>query len=284
MSRLIAVLVLLLMVAVVIGIAVGAARWRAGTDRLRARLVAARETPRPSRVDFRELDGLPVPVQAYFRTVLEDGQPMLATAALQHRGTFNLRGTPDGWQPFSSDQRVVLRRPGFDWDARINMAPGVTVFVHDAYVAGEGLLQAAVFGLVTVAELRGTTEVAEGELYRFLAESAWYPTALLPSQGAEWRTVDERQADVTLRDGAVAVTLRITFGDDGLIAMVRAEQRGRQVGDTFVPTPWQGRFRNYAVRDGVRVPLDGEVAWVVDGTEQPYWRGHVEAIAFERAE
>lgn len=284
MLKLMPMLVLVLLAVVVVAALVGAARWRSDTQLLRARLDAAREPLQPTRVDFRELDGLPAPVQTYFRAVLQDGQPMLAGAHLVHRGTFNLRDTPDGWRTFTSDQRVATRRPGFDWDARIRMAPGVTVFVHDAYVGGEGLLQASVLGLVTVADLRGGGAVAEGELYRFLAEAAWYPTALLPSQGVEWRAVNERQADVTLRDGAVAVTLRITFGDDGLIAMVRAEQRGRQVGDTFVPTPWQGRFRNYAVRDGVRVPLDGEVAWVVDGAERPYWRGHIETITFERAE
>lgn len=124
----------------------------------------------------------------------------------------------------------MTRRPGFDRDAPIRMAPGVTVFVRDAYVAGEGMLHAAVLGLVTVADLRGTEAVAEGELYRFLAEAAWYPTALLPSQGAEWSTVDARRADVTLRDGAVSATLRLTFGDDGMIEMVRAECTARDIG------------------------------------------------------
>ena len=56
----------------------GAYRWNAGTQELRARLYAARGPVRPQTVDFRELEGLPAPVQRYFRVVLEEGQPMVA--------------------------------------------------------------------------------------------------------------------------------------------------------------------------------------------------------------
>jgi hypothetical protein len=52
---------------------------------------------------------------------------------------------------------VVTQRPGFDWDARIAMMPGVTACVHDAYVAGEGLLRATLFGLVPLADSMNTT-------------------------------------------------------------------------------------------------------------------------------
>jgi hypothetical protein len=69
--------------------------------------------------------------------------------------------TGERWAPFTSDQTATMRRPGFDWDARIRMAPGVNVYVHDAYVAGKGMLHAAVLGLVTVADQRDTPEIAQ---------------------------------------------------------------------------------------------------------------------------
>ena len=59
----------------------GAYRWNVGTKELRARLDAARVPVRPQTVDFRDLEGLPAPVQRYFRAVLEDEQPMVAGAA-----------------------------------------------------------------------------------------------------------------------------------------------------------------------------------------------------------
>ena len=67
-------------------------------------------------------------------------------------------------------------------------AAAVPVRVHDAYVAGDGLLHGAVLGLVSVVAVDNTTELARGELIRFFAEAVWYPTALLPSQAASRTT------------------------------------------------------------------------------------------------
>jgi hypothetical protein len=46
------------------------------------------------------------------------------------------------------------------------MLPGMIVRVHDAYIAGEGMLHASLFGLVSLVDLRGTPEMAQGELMR----------------------------------------------------------------------------------------------------------------------
>jgi hypothetical protein len=261
----------------------GAWRWDAGTRELRARLEAARQPLRTARYDARELDGLPPPVQRYFRAVLKVGQPMVAAASMEHDGTFNMSEAGEQWKPFTSTQRVLTRRPGFDWNGRISMLPGLPVRVHDAYVAGEGILHATLLGLITLADLRGTREMAQGELMRYLAEAPWYPTALLPSQGVRWEAVDESSARATQQDGDLAVTLLFRFDKEGLIASVRAEARGRTVQGKVVPTPWEGRWWNYEVRDGVRVPLEGEVSWLLPGGAKPYWRGRLVRLIHEPA-
>jgi hypothetical protein len=118
---------------------------------------------------------------------------------------------------------------------------------------------------------------------RFFAESAWYPTALLPSQGIRWSAVDDRSARATLEDGDLVVTMLFRFSEDGLIDAVRAEDRGRVVGGKALPTPWQGRFWNYAVRAGMRVPLEGEAAWLLPEGEKPYWRARIVSATYEFA-
>jgi uncharacterized protein DUF6920 len=262
----------------------GAHRWNSETQGLRARLDKAREPVRPQTVDFRELDGLPDPVERYFRTALEEGRPMVAGARVRHEGTFNMgEGTENNWKRFTSDQVVVARRPGFDWNGLVAMAPGLPVRVHDAYVAGEGILHASLLGLVSVVDMRGRGEVAKGELMRFFAEAAWYPTALLPSQGVRWEAKDDRSAYATMEEGDIALTTLFTFDEQGLIETVSAEERGRAVGGEVVPTPWRGRFWNYEERDGMRVPLNGEVAWLLPEGEKPYWRGHITEMSHEFA-
>jgi hypothetical protein len=126
--------------------------------------------------------------------------------------------------------------------------------------------------------------VAHGEFMRFVAEAAWYPTALLPSQGARWTAVDEHSAQVDLADGAVVVSLRLRFDPGtGLIDSVRAEARGRTVGQAVVMTPWEGRWSDYAEHGGMNVPMSGVVAWLTPVGRRPYWRGQVTALAHESA-
>jgi len=268
--------------------AFGAWRWNTATRALIERLEAARRPTLPSRFDSgRDLDKLPPPVQRFFRAALADGAPLVAALTLEHRGTFNLAAEgPDRWITFTSTQRVTTRRPGFVWDARMAMAPGLTVRVHDAYVAGEGILHPAVLGLVSLTDLRGTDPepggVAHGEFMRFVAEAAWYPTALLPSQGARWTAVDEHSAQVVLADGAVGISLLLRFDPGtGLIDSVHAEARGRTVGEGVVMTPWEGRWSDYAEHDGMKVPMSGEVAWLTPDGRRTYWRGTVTALAYE---
>lgn len=234
-------------------VAYGTWRWAARARALVERIEAARVTAAPARYDAaRELAGLPAPVQRYFRTVLTNGQPIVAAATVEHRGTFNLGETIDQWRPFTSRQRVVTRRPGFVWDGRVAMLPGLNVLVHDAYVAGEGILHAALFGLLTLIDLRGTGEVAQGELLRFFAEAAWYPTALLPSQGVRWEPVDDPSARATLVDGPQSLTMTFGFASDGTMQSVGAEGRGRTVAGRIVMTPWEGRWSDVQAHDGMR--------------------------------
>jgi hypothetical protein len=249
-------------------------------------LEAARVAPRSSGYDARELDGLPAPIQRYFRAVLKDGQPIITGVTVRHRGSFNLGQDADNWKPFTSTQKVVTRRPGFVWDARVAMLPRLPVRAHDAYVAGVGILHPTILGLLDLTDLRGTGEIAHGELMRFFAEAAWYPTALLPSQGIRWEALDDRSAKATMTDGDLVLTMTFMFGTDGLIESVRADARGRTVGNTIVMRPWEARTANHKVIDGMRVPMTGEVAWLLpaaEGGRKPYWRGEIVSISYEFA-
>jgi len=68
-----------------------------------------------------------------------------------------------------------------------------------------------------------------------------------------------------------------------LIESARVEARGRLVKGVAVPTPWEGRWSDYQVRDGMRVPIEGEVAWLLPSGEKPYWRGRITRVEYEFA-
>jgi hypothetical protein len=104
---------------------------------------------------------------------------------------------------------------------------------------------------------------------------------LLPGYGVIWSPVDEHSARATLQDSALSVTLLFHFDSENLIDTVRAEARGRSVGTGAVSMPWQGRLWNYTTRDGMRVPLEGEAAWVTPERVKTYWRGKITGLRYE---
>lgn len=255
--------------------------WQAQTKRLLRELESARQPVTPSRYTPQELVGLPEPVQKFFRTVLTPGQPLVSATTVEHAGQFNTSMKGEQWKPFRSRQRVVTRRPGFVWDARVRFAPGFNVRVHDAYVAGRGILTARLFGWLKLTEMPDSPELAKGELMRFFAESAWYPTVLLPSQGVQWEAVDDTSARATLQDGNITLTMLFRFHEDGWIRSVYVDDRGRLVGNEVVPTPWEGRWGSYERREGMLIPTEGEVAWLLPEGRKAYWRARIVSIEYE---
>ena len=258
----------------------GKYQWQSETDRLHAQLTNGRQPINPKTYDSKELEGLPAPVQRFFRAVLKEGQPIVAAVNLSQQGQFNMSETENKWSPFTATQLVTTQRPGFDWDARIQMAPGVSAFVHDAYVLGEGSLHASLLGLFTVADVRGTPEAALGELLRFFAEMPWYPTALLPSQGVRWEAIDKTSARATLTDAPTTVSLVFRFNAEGTIETMRAEARYR---DKLIAMPWSGQFWNYSTRNEMLIPLEGEVGWEYPDGIRLYYKGKVTGINYEFA-
>ena len=268
-----------------LAIVYGSWQWKKDTNAMLARLEAARipnsKSLMPARYDASELNGLPAPVQRYFRAVLKDGQPVIAAASLEQAGTFNMSETAQQWKLFAAQQRIVIQRPGFVWDARIAMFPGVAAHIHDAYIAGQGTLRGAVLGLIPVVNMPDSPQMRQGEFMRYFMEALWYPTALLPSQGVKWEAIDDRSARATLDDGEISSTLTFRFQADGLIESALANSRPRLINGIPRSQAWQGRFWNYAIRDGMRVPLEADVAWIIAGGLQPYYRGKLTSLVFE---
>lgn len=267
---------------------VGASRWvelvRTHTSLLESGRVGAQgRLPSPARFDAHELDGLPAPVQRYFRAVLKDGQAIIAAATIEMTGTINMSATAEQWKPFTSRQRVVTRKQGFLWDAQVDMFPGVPAHVEDSYIAGQGRLKAKLFGLLTVADSHGDGEIARGEFMRYFAESPWYPTALLPSQGVQWEAVDDASANATIVDGPITLTLLFRFNDAGLIVSVRAEARGAGVGKAgaMLMLPWECGLSDYQKQDGMLIPMVGEAAWMRPEGRKAYFVGNVQKVRYE---
>src|SRR6202521_486168 len=144
-----------------------------------------------------------------------------------------------------------------------------------------GHLTPAILGLFPLPDPVEAGVLAQGELWRFFAETAWYPTALLPSQGVHWEAVDDRSAKATLADGKVSAVMLVNFGEAGLIESLSVEARAAMVGKAIVMSPWEARMSNYQMRDGMLIPLTGEASWLGAKGRAPYWRGTISSLTYE---
>ena len=262
-------------------IAFGSFTWSRTTSRLVARLKesGSASVTEPAVFDVTRLEGLPAPVARYFTFVLSPGQRIIAGAHLRFTGTFAAK--PNAWAPFTAEQDVRARPPGFVWDAHIAVMPVVAVRVRDSYVGGVGAMRGVAAAVIPVVNQHGTPEMAAASLQRFLAEAVWYPTALLPRDGLSWSPIDDTSARVTLTDGPTMVSLDVTFGPRGEIDRV-STMRYRDVKGAPVLTPWVGHHTDYERIGGMMIPTSGEVAWVLPAGPEPYWRGRLVAATFDR--
>jgi hypothetical protein len=221
-----------------------------------------------------DTEALPSPVLRFLQRAVPPGSPDIGVARLRQEGTFQMGEGDGGWRPFEATEVMSGLAPGFYWDASIRMAPGLRVRVRDSYVRGSAEMVGKIMGVVTVLDAGDDEDLRQGALSRYLAEAAWIPTRLGSGPGLTWREVDSNAADATLVDRGTSVTLRFTFDAAGDLVEVHG-LRQREVDGAYVETPWIGRFRDHAEIDGYRIPLYGEVAWVIDGEKRPYWRGRI---------
>jgi hypothetical protein len=118
------------------------------------------------------------------------------------------------------------------------------------------------FGL---ADARGD-EIDQGSRLRWLAESVWFPYALVGDQ-VEWEPIDARSARATLRCDGLTVRAVFEIDLDGRISQLHAERYRDVGGGRAVLTSWSGHYRDYREFGGFRVPSSVEVLWSLPGSE-----------------
>ncbi len=224
-----------------------------------ADLFALVDTSPVNAYDPAQLTDLPAPVQRYFRHVLKPGQPYLRSVRLRHKGEFKTDLKKD-WIPITGEEYFLADKPGYIWI-------GTTAWfsARDQYVAGKGSLTVRLLGTLPIVQ-GGGPSFDQGELLRWLAETAWFPTSLLPGGPAVWSPVDDNSAMLTLTDKGLTVSCLMLFNDQDELVRCQA-QRYRD--ETHIAT-WVGHFSDYRDWHGLRIPTHAEVAWIIEGEEKQY--------------
>lgn len=264
-----------------IALLIGRAHEISRAERMVATLVGSAAGSASRTVDFTQLSELPPPVIRYFRHVLTDGQKLIRTAKLRQTGVLRTSTTSNRWSSFTASQVIVPPASGFVWNARVEMPYRTHVRVLDSYAAGVGAGRVSLLTAFGVASESGTAEMNSGALHRYLAESVWSPTALLPHSGVVWSPISDNSAMATISDRGTTASLEFRFNEAGEVTGIYSAGRlGRFAGE-YRRCPWEGHFREYQARGGMRVPLYGEVGWYDNGALQLVWKGNIVDVQYE---
>lgn len=236
-----------------------------------AELFSLADTGPAKTYDPDQLADLPVPVQRYFRHVLKPGQPYLRSVRLWHDGQFKTDLKKD-WIAIRGEEYFRADTPNYIWI-------GTTAWfsARDQYVAGRGSLTVRLLGTLPIVQGSGPS-FDQGELLRWLAETVWFPTSLLPGGWVTWSPVDDHSATLTVTDQGLTVSCLMSFNENDELVRCQA-QRYRD--ETHLAT-WVCRLSDYRDWHGLRVPTQGGAAWVIDGEEKPYARFVLRDIAYDK--
>lgn len=146
--------------------------------------------------------------------------------------------------------------------------------VIDSYDEEDGRLDVRLLGL-PVQRRRGP-QVAQGEAYRYLAEIAWVPHAIVANSQLTWRDVDERTVEVSTSVRSEQIIVRLIFNERGEIAKTVAERPRLEAGNAV--TRWIGEYAGYERLGGLLVPTRGEVSWELADGPFTYWRGTITSL------
>ena len=221
----------------------------------------------------------PEPVARYLRRVLPDPPPRIESVILHQRGELRASTRNGRWSAFTATERITISPPSFAWDARVTLPLGLRLRVQDEYLAGAGAGRVSLLALPLASE-RDRPELNEGALHRYLAESPWYPTALLPRDGLSWAPIDDRAARAVLTDHGITVALEFRFDQDGDVCGIFSSGRWRKDGAQYRRAAWEGRFSRYERHAGMRVPVCGEVGWYESQRWEAVWRGTIRTAGY----
>ncbi len=219
---------------------------------------------------YEQLAALPAPVQQYFKHVLKEGQPYISYVRLKHDGQFKTDLKKD-WGNITGEQYFTTGKPGFIWKGTTSM-----FVARDMYLSDEGRLIATILSTVNVVDIYGKQQYNESELLRWLSESVWFPTNLLPSENLQWTAIDAMSARLTFNYNGLSLFYIINFNKKGEIVQMETK---RFMDEKRLET-WIIKPNNYEERHGVIIPLEAEVFWRLKGGDFSYAKFRVKTIEY----
>lgn len=233
----------------------------------------------PTYYSERELEGLPAPVQRFFRRNLDEGAPHLSCVRLRQSGTLRERqGQP--WTEYEAEEYVVGSTPALLWYARLRPFPMVWIDSRELLLRGGAHTLAKIFSTIRSLD-RDDDATRKAMLLRWMMDLVYLPSALLPREGLSWTALDDDRAELTLRTGEVEVHGIFVFDDKGDVIRFESDERpwlGESRHETVL---WIAELSEHRAFGGLSIPTSVALRWELDGQTFPYRQAKLDLFETE---
>jgi hypothetical protein len=154
------------------------------------------------------------------------------------------------WTWFRAEE-VLHRTRGFIWKARV----GPFIRGSDSLVDGVGACSWKLLGVIPVMSASGP-DIDRSASGRWMAESIFLPSMLLPELGATWDG-----SEVVLRRNGESMTLHLGFQERGGLREFRTVRWGNPAGEPFGSYPFGGIVEEERTFGGITIPTRLRVGW-----------------------
>lgn len=224
----------------------------------------------PTHYNEAQIAKLPAPVQRYFKNVLKEGQPYINYVRLKHGGQFKTN-IHKAWKDINGEEYFTTNTPGFIWKGTTRLFSAI-----DKYVNKNGELKVLLLSHLPFLSFHGE-EYNKGELIRWLSESVWFPTNLLPSERLAWTKMNNTTAQLTFVYNAIRLSIIVTINDAGEIV----EMQTKRMMSPNKTEEWVVRLSKYEWINNVKIPTSAMAIWRIKNIDYPYAKFSVNYIDYD---
>lgn len=227
-----------------------------------------------------DMNSLPGPVRKYFAYALKHGQPIVGNVRITMNGSFKMKEA-DQWIPFEAKQYMATTQPSYLWHAQLKPLPYLWTEARDLFFKGRGSSVNRLFSAMPISFDAGR-EADLSAMARYLTESPWFPTALLPSDNLEWKSVDSLSAKALFSYNGYTVSAIFTMNERGEIVKAMTNDRFRTVKGNREQTPWTAHYSNYQEMHGMMIPREIETQWNFKDRTFVYAKSSITDVTYDQ--
>ena len=154
---------------------------------------------------------LPQPVQRYFLHAIKPGTPLADSVKLKMNGSFRL-SSDKPWLPMQAEQ-IINRLKGFVWKAKIGS--GLMKFLGADYCFNNfARMRFSIWGIIPVVNAHNQ-DITRSAIGRFVGESFWLPSALLPQNRVNWQVINDNTIEAIIKVDGKHITLTFAIDSNG---------------------------------------------------------------------